>query len=193
MLAMSVMNYCSSCGEKVSLVIPDGDNRHRYVCGSCQTIHYQNPKIVTGCIPQWQDKILLCKRAIEPRYGLWTLPAGFMENDETNLQGAARETAEEANAQVENMQLFCVFSIAHINQVYTMYRGDLVAGVASPGVESLDVALLDESEIPWQNIAFQVIAETLRLNFKDKKEGRFTTHYGDIIKQKDNSFIVNYF
>lgn len=187
------MKYCSTCGEKVSLVIPDGDNRHRYVCGSCQAIHYQNPKIVTGCIPQWQDKILLCKRAIEPRYGLWTLPAGFMENDETNLQGAARETAEEANAQVENMQLFCVFSIAHINQVYTIYRGDLVDGVASPGVESLDVALLDESEIPWQDIAFQVINETLKLYFQDKKKGAFNTYYGDIIKQDNESYIVNYF
>lgn len=187
------MNYCSTCGEKVSLLIPKGDNRHRYVCNSCQTVHYENPKIVTGCIPQWQDKVLLCKRAIEPRYGLWTLPAGFMENEETNLQGAARETAEEANAQVENMQLFCVFSIAHINQVYTMYRGDLVGGIASPGDESLDVALMDEDEIPWQDIAFQVINETLKLYYQDKKKGVFNTYYGDIIKQDDDTYIVNYF
>jgi len=187
------VKYCSSCGEKVSLVMPEGDNRLRYVCGSCQTIHYQNPKIVTGCIPQWQDRILLCQRAIEPRYGLWTLPAGFMENEETILQGAVRETAEEANAAVENMRLFCVFSIAHINQVYTMYRGDLVNGQASAGEESLDVALLKESEIPWQDIAFQVINETLKLYFQDKKQGEFKTHYGDIIKQHDNSYIVNYF
>ena len=138
------MNYCSACGEKVSFVVPEGDNRLRYVCGSCQTIHYENPKIVTGCIAQWQDKILLCKRAIEPRHGLWTLPAGFMENKETNMQGAARETAEEANARVENMRLFCVFSIAHINQVYTMYRGDLVDGQASAGEESLEVGWFDE-------------------------------------------------
>ncbi|MCK4833470.1 MAG: NUDIX hydrolase [Gammaproteobacteria bacterium] len=187
------MNYCSACGEKVSFLIPDGDNRHRYVCQSCQIIHYENPKIVTGCIAQWQDKILLCKRAIEPRYGLWTLPAGFMENEETNLQGAARETAEEANAEVDNMQLFCVFSIAHINQVYTMYRGDLVAGEASAGEESLDVALLAEEEIPWQNIAFHVIDETLKRYYQDKKQGGFKIHYGDIIKQDDNSYTVNYF
>ncbi len=187
------MNFCSNCGEKVSLIIPDGDNRHRHVCSSCDTIHYENPKIVTGCIAQWQDKILLCKRAIEPRHGLWTLPAGFMENEETNLEGAARETAEEANAKVDNMQLFCVFSIAHINQVYTMYLGDLVDGQASAGEESLDVALLTEDEIPWQAIAFQVINETLKLYFQDKKQGRFKTHYGDIIKQDDNSYIVNYF
>ena len=116
-----------------------------------------------------------------------------MENSETNMQGAARETEEEANAQVDNMQLFCVFSIAHISQVYTMYRGDLVAGEASPGVESLEVALLKENEIPWQEIAFKVIGETLRLYYQDKKQGVFTTHYGDIIKQKDESFVVNYF
>ena len=187
------MNYCSACGEKVSFIVPQGDNRQRYVCKSCQTIHYENPKIVTGCIAQWQDRILLCKRAIEPRHGLWTLPAGFMENEETNLQGAARETAEEANAKVENMQLFCVFSIAHINQLYTIYRGDLVDGVASPGEESLDVALLTESEIPWQDIAFHVINETLKLYFKDKKQGSYKTHYGDIIKQDNESYIVNYF
>jgi len=187
------MNFCSHCGEKVRLIIPQGDNRHRHVCGSCDTIHYENPKIVTGCIAQWQDKILLCKRAIEPRHGLWTLPAGFMENAETNRQGAARETAEEANAEVDNMMLFCVFSIAHINQVYTMYLGDLVDGKASAGEESLDVALLSEEEIPWQEIAFQVINETLKLYFQDKKQGAFKTHYGDIIKQDDNAYRVNYF
>ncbi len=187
------MNYCSACGEKVSFVIPDGDNRSRYVCSSCHTIHYQNPKIVTGCIAQWQDKILLCQRAIEPKHGLWTLPAGFMENEETNMQGAARETAEEANARVENMQLFCVFSIAHINQLYTMYRGDLINGQASAGEESLDVALVTEHEVPWQNIAFHVIDETLKRYYQDKKQGEFKTHYGDIIKQSNDSYIVNYF
>jgi len=187
------MNFCSNCGGKVSFIIPDGDNRHRHVCASCETIHYENPKIVTGCIAQWQDKILLCKRAIEPRHGLWTLPAGFMENEETNMEGAARETAEEANAEVDNMQLFCVFSIAHINQVYTMYLGDLVGGRASAGEESLDVALLTEDEIPWQEIAFQVINETLKLYFQDKKQGGFKTHYGDIIKQDNSTYKVNYF
>ena len=188
-----MVNYCSACGEKVRYFIPEGDNRHRYVCESCQTIHYENPKIVTGCIAEWEDKILLCKRAIEPRYGLWTLPAGFMENSETNLQGAARETAEEANATVDNMRLFCVFSIAHINQVYTMYCGDLVAGEASPGIESLETALLSEHEIPWQDIAFQVINETLKRYYQDKKQGVFKTHYGDIHKQDDNSYTVTYF
>ena len=187
------MNYCSACGEKVSLLVPEGDNRQRYVCGSCKIIHYENPKVVTGCIAEWQDKILLCKRAIEPKYGLWTLPAGFMENNETNMQGAARETAEEANALVDNMQLFCVFSIAHINQVYTMYRGSLVDGEASPGSESIETALLEEDEIPWKNVAFHVINETLKLYYRDKKQGVFKTHYGDIIKRSDNSYTANYF
>jgi len=187
------VNFCSACGEKVSLVVPEGDNRLRYVCVACEIIHYENPKIVTGCIAEWQDKILLCKRAIEPRHGLWTLPAGFMENEETNLQGAARETAEEANAKVDNMTLFCVFSIAHINQVYTLYRGDLVEGLANPGIESLEVALMTENEIPWQNMAFQVITETLKVYYQDKKKGEFVTHYGDIIKQSNDSFVVNYF
>jgi len=174
-------------------MVPEGDNRHRHVCTACETIHYENPKIVTGCIAEWQDKVLLCKRAIEPRHGLWTLPAGFMENEETSLQGAARETAEEANAKVDNMKLFCVFSIAHINQVYTLYRGDLVEGLASPGIESLEVALVTENEIPWQNMAFQVITETLKVYYQDKKKGEFVTHYGDIVKQSNDSFVVNYF
>lgn len=186
------LNYCSSCGEKVSLMIPEGDNRHRYVCVSCETIHYENPKIVTGCIAEWEDRILLCKRAIEPRYGDWTLPAGFMENSETNIEGAARETLEEANARVDNMRLFCVFSIAHINQVYTMYLGDLVDGKASPGSESLETALFNQQEIPWDQIAFQVIGETLRLYYRDKAKGITTTHYGDIRKLDDGSFDVEY-
>jgi ADP-ribose pyrophosphatase YjhB (NUDIX family) len=186
------MKFCSTCGEKVSFLIPDGDNRYRYVCQDCQTIHYENPKIVTGCIAEHQDRILMCKRAIEPRHGLWTLPAGFMENDETNMQGAARETAEEANAKVENMSLFCVFSIKHINQVYTIYRARLVDGQASPGVESLETALLTEDEIPWREIAFQVIDETLKRYYMDRKLGQFGTHYGDIHKEDDGSYTVDY-
>ena len=187
------MKYCSTCGESVHLKVPEGDNRRRYVCQSCQTIHYENPKIVTGCIAEYNDRILMCRRAIEPRHGLWTLPAGFMENGETNRQGAARETAEEANAEVDDMSLFCVFSIKHINQVYTMYRGNLVGGKASPGIESLETALLAEDEIPWHDIAFQVIAETLKRYYLDRKQGRFDTHYGDIDKLDDGSFSVDYY
>ena len=187
------MNFCSACGEKVRLEVPEGDNRQRYVCKSCHLIHYQNPKVVTGCIPEWQGKILLCRRAIEPRYGLWTLPAGFMENAESNREGAARETFEEANAKLENMTLFSVFSIAHIDQIYTMYRGDLVNGEASAGSESLDVALLDEHEIPWDQLAFKVVEENLKLYYRDKKAGQFKTHYGEILKLEDGSFDISYF
>jgi ADP-ribose pyrophosphatase YjhB (NUDIX family) len=187
------LNYCSSCGSEVHLIIPEGDNRHRYVCKSCHTIHYQNPKIVTGCIAEYEDRILLCKRAIEPRYGDWTLPAGFMENNETNIEGAARETFEEANARLDNVRLFCVFSIAHINQLYTMYRGDLVDGYASPGEESLETGLFREHEIPWEQIAFKVIHETLQLYYRDLEAPERRVYYGDIIKQPDGSFVVNYY
>ena len=133
------MNYCSHCGARVSLRIPDGDILPRYVCGHCHTIHYQNPKLVIGSIPQWEDKILLCRRAIEPCHGLWTLPAGFMENYETTAQAAARETSEEALAQVEIGNLYTLFNVPHINQVHLFFRARLLEPVFGAGVESLEV------------------------------------------------------
>lgn len=186
------MKYCSLCGQSIEIIIPEGDNRERHVCINCGEIHYQNPKIVTGCIPEWENKILLCKRAIEPRYGLWTLPAGFMENDETNMEGASREAMEEANADMRNMQLYTVFSIPHINQIYTMYRGVLHNGQSSPGDESLEVKLVTEEDIPWNELAFPVVIETLKLYFQDKKRGEFGMHYGEIIKQADGSYSVTH-
>ena len=189
-MAQYKMNYCSSCGEKVGLLVPQGDNRLRYVCESCGDIHYQNPKIVTGCIPEWENRILLCRRSIEPRSGLWTLPAGFMENEETNLEGAAREAMEEANADMRNLSLFCMFSIPHINQIYTFYRGVLHEGKASAGEESEEVSMVREEEIPWHEMAFPVVVETLKLYLKDRSKGQFNTHYGEIIKQEDNSLKV---
>ena len=187
------MNFCSSCGSKVALLIPNGDNRLRHVCESCGMIHYQNPNVVTGCIPEWEDRILLCKRAIEPRYGTWTLPAGFMENGESSMSGAAREAKEEANAQVRDMTLFCVFSIPHINQVYTMYRGVLDQGIASPGDESLEVMLASEGDVPWDKLSFPVIIETLRLYYEDRKSGEYSTHYGEIIKLEPGSIRVEHY
>lgn len=184
------MNFCSSCGEKVSLLIPEGDNRLRHVCNNCGTIHYQNPKIVTGCIAEWENEILLCRRSIEPRSGLWTLPAGFMENEETNMQGAAREAREEANADVRDMNLFCIFSIPHINQVYTFYRGTLHQGKASAGEESEEVGLVAEEDIPWDELAFPVVTETLKLYFKDIAIGKFEVHSGEIIKQPDKKMVA---
>lgn len=174
------MKFCSLCGSTVSHVIPEGDNRLRYVCDSCNEIHYQNPKIVTGSIPTWEDKVLLCKRAIEPRYGLWTLPAGFMENQETTQAGAARETQEEANAEVAISHLYTTFNLPHINQIYMLFLGELVNLDFGPGVESLEVELFKESEIPWDELAFPVIRETLKLYFDDRKGNKFPHRTGDI-------------
>lgn len=178
------MKFCSHCGQPVECRIPEGDNLPRYVCTACHTIHYQNPKIVAGCIPEWEDRILLCRRAIEPRHGLWTLPAGFMENRETTQQAALRETWEEARARVEIESLFAVFSIPHISQVYMLFRGRLAAPDFAPGPESLETALFSEAEIPWEELAFPVIEMTLRRYFEDRRaHGRGTsTHLGEIVR-----------
>jgi ADP-ribose pyrophosphatase YjhB (NUDIX family) len=174
------MKYCSQCGAEVEIGIPEGDNRPRYICVSCGEIHYQNPKIVVGCIPVWQDKVLLCRRAIEPRYGLWTLPAGFMENGETSQQGAARETQEEASAEVAVERLYTLFNLPHVNQIYLLFRSRLLNLDFAAGEESLEVALFDENEIPWDEIAFPVVKETLRLYFIDRAKGDFPTRGGTI-------------
>jgi ADP-ribose pyrophosphatase YjhB (NUDIX family) len=176
------MKYCSQCGAQIELKVPDGDDRPRYVCRSCESIHYQNPKVVVGCIPEWQDRILLCRRAIEPRYGLWTLPAGFMENGETTQEGAARETLEEANARVEVGNLYSLFNLPHIDQVYLLFRSQLLDLDFSPGKESLEVGLFREEEIPWERIAFPVIQETLKLYFSDVKAGGFALRSGTIVR-----------
>jgi len=176
------MKFCNQCAAPVIAKIPPGDNRVRFVCESCQTIHYQNPKLVAGCLPVWQDRILLCKRAIEPRYGLWTLPAGFMENHETTEQAAMRETWEEAEAKVVNLQLYTVFSLPHISQVYFMFRAELPEPKFAPGSESLEVALFSEAEIPWDNIAFPVIRQTLSQYFSDKVSNYFPVHVANVIK-----------
>jgi ADP-ribose pyrophosphatase YjhB (NUDIX family) len=176
------MNFCSHCGTPVELKIPEGDHLPRYVCPACGTIHYQNPKVVVGSIPVWEDKILLCKRAIEPRHGLWTLPAGFMENEETTIEGALRETMEEAGARVEVIDLHTMFNLPHVNQVYVMFRAKLLDLDFGPGPESLEVALYEEKDIPWSEIAFPVIEQTLRLFLEDRRRGAFGIHTGDIIR-----------
>lgn len=167
------MNFCSNCGHPVTRRIPPHDDRHRHVCDTCDTIHYENPKLVVGCIPEWEDQVLLCSRAIEPRHGKWTLPAGFLENGETVAEGARRETREEARANVDGLSLYAIFDIPHVNQVYLMFRSRLLDLDFGPGEESLDVRLYREDEIPWDEIAFPVIRETLKLYFRDKKSGRF--------------------
>ena len=174
------MRYCSSCGGDLAQKVPVGDNRPRHVCTRCGEIHYLNPKMVTGCIPTWEDRVLLCRRAIEPRYGLWTLPAGFMENGESCQEGAARETLEEANARVRIRQLYTTFNLPHIDQVYLLFRGELLDLDFSPGEESLEVELFREEEIPWEELAFAVVKETLKLYFADRRSGSYVPRVGDI-------------
>lgn len=161
------MKFCTRCGASVSLRIPAGDDRERFVCSACEEIHYINPRVIVGCLAIHENKVLLCKRAIEPRRNYWTLPAGFMENGETSLQGAARETWEEARARVRNLELYRLFDVPHISQVYLFYRCDLVDGEFGVGPESTDSALFSEAEIPWDEIAFPVVKETLAEYFAD--------------------------
>ena len=188
------MKYCSHCGSNdVEQKVPDGDNRLRYCCVQCETIFYENPKIVTGCLAQWQDKILLCKRAIQPRLGSWTLPAGFMENHETIQEAAARETFEEATAKISNLNLYAIYNLPYISQVYMIFRGDIEDGEASPGIESLETEFIAEADIPWNDLAFPVIKETLELYFQDRKNGVFTLHTGEIRRKPDRNIrIIRY-
>lgn len=155
------INYCSNCGSKVTFGPVPEENRPRHFCSSCQTIHYQNPRIIVGCLPRWQEQVLLCRRAIEPRAGLWTLPAGFMEMDETAESGAARETLEEANAEVQITRLFSVYSLPRVGQVYLIFLAELSNLNFSPGAESLEVKLFSKKEIPWKDMAFSAITFTL--------------------------------
>jgi ADP-ribose pyrophosphatase YjhB (NUDIX family) len=165
------VKYCSACGNSIEIRIPSGDDRERYVCVDCETIHYVNPRVIVGCLPVYGEQVLLCRRAIEPRSGLWTLPAGFMENGETTEQGAARETWEEARARVRNLSLYRVYDVPHISQVYLFYLCELVDGAYGVGPESTETALFTENEIPWNEIAFPVVERTLRDYLRDRRQG----------------------
>jgi ADP-ribose pyrophosphatase YjhB (NUDIX family) len=178
------MKFCSHCGsDRIELVVPEGDTLPRHVCASCHTIHYQNPKVVVGCLPEWEGRVLLCKRAIEPRYGLWTLPAGFLENGESVTEGAMRETLEEANARVEVLDLYTLISLPQIHQVYMMFRARLTDLDFGPGTESLEVALFDEADIPWETLAFRTITRTLRNYFLDRKLGAFPNRISALVRR----------
>lgn len=178
------MKFCSHCGSsQLDFRVPEGDTLKRYVCATCATIHYQNPKVVVGCLPVWEDRVLLCKRAIEPRLGLWTLPAGFLENGETLLAGALRETDEEAGARVEIGALYTLISLPHISQVYVMFRARLLDLDFAPGPESLEVRLFEEKDILWDQLAFRTIARTLRNYFLDRKRGEFPVHVSALEKR----------
>ncbi len=181
------MKFCSNCGHAVVLRTPEGDTRPRHVCDNCHTIHYVNPRNVVGTIPVWQDKILLCKRAIEPRYGYWTLPAGFMEIGETTAEAASRETLEEAGARVTIGELYSMLNVPHVHQVHLFYLATLDDLDIAPGEESLEVELFDEADIPWDELAFPTVIHTLKFFFADRAAGNlartsFRLHTLDIDK-----------
>jgi ADP-ribose pyrophosphatase YjhB (NUDIX family) len=170
------VNFCCTCAAPVSLRIPTGDTLPRYVCNACGAIHYRNPRLVVGALPIWEDRVLLCRRAIEPRLGYWTLPAGFMENQESVAQAAERETREEARARIALDEMYTMISVPHINQVHVIYRARLLDLDFAPGEESLEVALFKEAAIPWEEIAFRTVAMTLRHFFADRARGSFMLH-----------------
>lgn len=171
------IKHCKNCGIAVVYRLPDdGDTKQRAVCPSCTTIHYENPLNVVGTVAYWDDKVLLCKRNIEPRWGKWTLPAGFMELGETTAQGAARETVEEAGAVFEMEGLFTLINVARVGQVHMFYRAKLLSDQFDPGVETIEARLYAEHEIPWDDLAFKTVRETLERYFADRKKGSFAIH-----------------
>ena len=175
------VNYCSDCGASVSQKIPQGDNRLRFVCDSCGTVHYENPRIVTGCLPVHEGKALLCRRAIEPRRGYWTLPGGFLELGETIEEGALRETREEAGANVQIRSLYTLFNVLHVGQLSLFFLADLVSMDFYAGEESLEARLFAEHEMPWEELAFTTIERTLRYYFEDSRQGQYIQRVGDIL------------
>ena len=175
------IKHCKNCGIAVVYRVPDdGDTKQRAICPACLTVHYSNPLNVVGTIPCWGDQVLLCKRNIEPRRGKWTLPAGFMELHETVLEGAARETLEESGAQFEMGDFFSMVNVAGVGQLHLFYQARLLSDVFEPGYETIEARLFNEEEIPWDEIAFRTVAETLKRYFGDRRAGHFAIHIFDI-------------
>ncbi|MEC8859216.1 MAG: NUDIX hydrolase [Pseudomonadota bacterium] len=176
------MKFCPQCAGPITHHIPPGDDKLRYCCIPCDKVYYQNPNNVVGTLPVWQDQVLLCRRAIEPRKGYWTLPAGFLENGETTLEGAIRETHEEAGAslQLPSDSLYALYNLPVINQVYVFFRADLASLDFDPGEESLEVKLFREHEVPWDNIAFAVVRKTLELYFEDRRKQHYPVRMFDV-------------
>lgn len=171
------MKFCAHCGSPVEQKIPTGDNRPRHVCPACGTIHYQNPRMVVGTLPTWEGLVMLCRRAIEPRHGYWTLPAGFMENGESAAEGALRETLEEACARVELIAPYTMVSVPYIDQIHVLFRAQLLDLDFAPGSESLEVKLFAEADIPWDELAFRSVSLTLRTFFDERRRGSFGVHH----------------
>jgi ADP-ribose pyrophosphatase YjhB (NUDIX family) len=179
------VNFCPQCASPLVQRVPPGDDRPRDVCDACGAVHYSNPKIVAGCVPVWEDRVLICRRAIAPRHGLWTLPAGFMENGESTQEAARRETLEEANARVEVGDLYCYLNIPRISQVYVIFLARLLDLDFSPGAESQEVVLCRREQIPWDRIAFPSIEITLRHFFEDRERGSFPTRVFDVERRPE--------
>lgn len=175
------MRFCSQCGHSVNMAIPAGDNRMRAMCPSCGNIDYDNPNLITGTIPLYEGKVLLCRRNIEPRLGFWTLPAGFMENQETTSEGALRETLEESGSTAKCLQLFSMISIPHISQVHLFYLAELEKDDFHPTEESSEVALFDLEDIPWDELAFSSVSKTLNFFVQDHKAGHYGFHEDVIV------------
>ncbi len=175
------IKHCRNCGTVVVYRLPDdGDTKQRAVCPACHTVHYENPLNVVGTVPYFGTRVLLCKRNIEPRWGKWTLPAGFMELNETTAEGALRETDEEAGASIELEGLFTVMNVARVGQVHLFYRARLLNDQFAPGHETIEARLFEEAEIPWDEIAFRTVRETLEQYFADRRSGHFGIHSIDI-------------
>jgi len=177
------MKFCNICAAPVERRIPQGEDRERYVCSQCNTIHYENPRMVVGCIVDQAGHVLLCKRAIEPRYGYWTLPAGFLELGESTVQGAVRETLEEAGASVQVTAPYAHFDIPHIGQAYVFYRARMLTPDYAPGTESLEVKFVTIDEIPWDSLAFPSVRIALELFTQDMLTGRYRVHHGVIVRE----------
>lgn len=179
------MKFCSHCAAPISIKIPVNDSRERHVCDSCGSIHYFNPRNVVGSIPVFGKQVLLCRRAIEPRHGYWTLPAGFMELGESTSTGAARETQEEAGAIVQIGPLYSLLNVPHAEQVHLFYLATMTTPDFHAGEESLEVALFNEQDIPWNEIAFPTVKQTLEWYFADRAAGLFYSGLEFSVRSRD--------
>lgn len=186
------MKFCTLCGQSLSLRVPDTDDRERHVCDGCGHVHYLNPRVIVCALPCHEDKVLLCKRAIEPRYGLWTLPGGFMELGESTLDAARRETLEEAGARIDVLDLYAIYHIIHIDQVHMFYRARLRDLDYAAGTESLEVGLFREADVPWDAIAFPAVADTLRHYFRDRPSQRFPLRLADVVVNANNGRTIKF-